>query len=195
MFPHLSVHGRRDQNLRASGERDRGERMSGESVREFRNYVRRCRSDQQKVRAIREIDVSRPPAFFLVEETGGHRIFRKRLKRERRDELSRVASHHDKNVVALFNKEARQLGGFVGGDGTGHTEDDSFHFRRGAHADGKLQAPSPKHQRSSKSQAPKIAAQLDGCLELEDSLELGAWCLEVFFTTASTSGSDIFQRP
>ena len=44
--------------------------------------------------------------------------------------MNSVASlcHHDKNFVALFDEQARQFGGFVGGDRAGHAEDDCICF-------------------------------------------------------------------
>ena len=90
MFPHLAVHRRREENRRARRQRDRGQRMTGETVREFGDDVRGRRRDEQKIGAIRERDVPGMPAFLFVVETGGHRIFRKRLQRQRRDEFGRV---------------------------------------------------------------------------------------------------------
>ena len=127
MLPHFSIHGRRDQNRRARGERDRGERMTGETVREFGDHVRGRGRDQQKIRAIGELDVTRPPVFFFVVETGRDRILRERLQRQRRDELRRVLRHDDENFVPLFHEQAGELRRFVGGDRTGHAEhDDTF---------------------------------------------------------------------
>ena len=83
MRPHFSVNRRRNQNRCAGGERDGRERMTGEAVRELGDYVRSCRRDQQQVRVVRKINVSRSPAFFFVEEACRHWIFRKRLKCER----------------------------------------------------------------------------------------------------------------
>jgi hypothetical protein len=65
MFPHLSVHRRRDQDLGAGGKGDGGERVTGEPVREFRQNVRCRRRDEEQVRAIGQIDVAGPPAFLL----------------------------------------------------------------------------------------------------------------------------------
>ena len=64
------------------------------------------------------------PAFFFVEETGRDRILRKSLQGERGDEFDRVLRHHDEDVVALLDEQARQLGRFVGGDRAGDAEDD-----------------------------------------------------------------------
>ena len=49
--------------------------------------------------------------------------------------MNSVASlrHHDKNVVALLDQQAGQLGRFVGGDRAGHAEDDGSFCRREAH--------------------------------------------------------------
>src|SRR6478609_2745412 len=52
---------------------------------------------------------------------------------------------------------------------------------------GKLQIPSSKHQGSSKHQAP-TSTQAPWCLELDASLELGAWCLVLSFGTKGGNG-------
>jgi len=83
MLPHFSIHGRRDQNGRARGERDRRQRMTRQTVCKFGDDVRGGWRDQDQVCAIREINVARPPVFFLIVEGGRHRIFGKRLQRER----------------------------------------------------------------------------------------------------------------
>jgi hypothetical protein len=49
MRPHFSVHRRGHEDRRARGERDRGEGMTRQTVREFADYVRSCRRDQQQV--------------------------------------------------------------------------------------------------------------------------------------------------
>ena len=92
MLPHFSVHGRREQNRRARRQRDGGQRMTRQAVRQFGDDVRRGRRDQEKIRAVGQLDVARPPVFLFVEEAGRDRIFGKRLQRQRRDELGRVAA-------------------------------------------------------------------------------------------------------
>src|ERR1043166_9124660 len=67
--------------------------------------------------------MSRSPVFLLVKETGQHRILRKCLEGERSDELRGIVGHHRKHLMALFNKQTCQLGRFVGGDRSGHAED------------------------------------------------------------------------
>src|SRR5205085_11521546 len=83
MLPHFSIHGWRDQNRRARGERNRRERMTGQTMRELCDDVCGGRRDQEQVCAIRESDVTGTPALFFVVEGGRHRIFGKRLQRER----------------------------------------------------------------------------------------------------------------
>ena len=66
------------------------------------------------------------PVFLFVVEARRDWILRKRLQGERRDEFRRILRHHDENIVALFHEQAGELGGFVGGDGTGDAEHDAF---------------------------------------------------------------------
>ena len=107
MLPHLSVHGRCEQNRRARRERDRGERMTREPVREFGDDMRRRRRDEQKIGAICQFDVAGTPVLLFIIETCRDRIFGKRLQRQRRDEFGRIVRHHDKNIVSLFHEQAR----------------------------------------------------------------------------------------
>src|SRR5205814_822249 len=79
MRPHSSVHRRRDQNRRAGGERDGRKRMTRQTVRDLGDYVRSSWRDEQQVRAVRQLNVPRSPAFFFVEEARYYWIFRQRL--------------------------------------------------------------------------------------------------------------------
>jgi hypothetical protein len=110
MLPHFSIHGGREQNRRARGQCDGCERMIGQAMREFRDDVRCGRRDEKQVRAIRQLDVVRPPVFFFVKEAGRHWLLGKRLHREGRNEFRRVLCHDDKNFVALFDEQTRELG-------------------------------------------------------------------------------------
>ena len=69
VFPHFAVHGRRHQNWRARRERDGCQRMTGQAMGEFGDDVGRRRRDQKKVGAVGQVDMSRPPVFFFIEET------------------------------------------------------------------------------------------------------------------------------
>src|SRR5207244_1647123 len=44
----------------------------GETVRQFRNDVCSCGCNQKQIGVICELDMTRPPIFFLVEETCHH---------------------------------------------------------------------------------------------------------------------------
>ena len=88
---------------------------------------------RKQVRAIGELDVTGPPIFFLVKEAGCHRIFRKRLQRERRNKFSRVLRHDDKDFVALFDQQTGKLSGFIRGDRAGNSEHDRFCSRSNTH--------------------------------------------------------------
>src|SRR5262245_37654533 len=105
MRPHFSIHCRRDQNRRAGGERYGRERMTCQTVREFSDHVCRCRRDQQQVRAVGKLNVTRSPALFFVEETRHHWIFRQRLQCERRNKFGGVMCHHHENFVTLFDQQ------------------------------------------------------------------------------------------
>jgi len=79
MLPHFSVHGRREQNRRTRGERDGRKRVTGQTVRQLGDDVRGRGRNEEKVRAVGEIDVTGSPVFFLIVEARRHRIFRERL--------------------------------------------------------------------------------------------------------------------
>src|SRR5437867_7103708 len=133
MLPHFPIHGWREQNRSARCESDGGKRMMSQSVREFGDDVRCCWRDQQQVRAIGELDVSGSPAFLFIEEAGGHRILRKRLQSERRNKFSRVLCHHDKNFVALFDQQTRELSRLVRSNRSRYAEHDRFCAWSNAH--------------------------------------------------------------
>ena len=65
VFPHFSVHGRREQNRRAGRERDCGQRMTGQAVRQLRDDVRRRGRDHEQIGAIRQRDVPGMPALLF----------------------------------------------------------------------------------------------------------------------------------
>ena len=87
------------------GQRDGRERVTCQSVREFGDYIGGRRRDEEEVSAIGEFDVAGPPIFLFIEETRRDWILGKSLKRERRDELDRIARHHHENVVPLFDEQ------------------------------------------------------------------------------------------
>ena len=54
--------------------------------------------------------------LLFIEEGRRHRIFRKRLQGKRRNKFGRVVRHDDKDFVSLFDEQAGELGGLIGGD-------------------------------------------------------------------------------
>ena len=64
--------------------------MTRQTVRKLGDDVRGGGRDQEQVRAIRKVDVTGSPIFFFIVEAGRHRIFGKRLQRQRRNEFGRV---------------------------------------------------------------------------------------------------------
>src|ERR1700730_15628385 len=133
MLPHFSMHGGREQNRRACSEGDGRQWVTGQTVREFGDDVRGGGGNQEQVRTIGEIDVTGSPAFFFVIEARHHRIFGKRLQRQRRNEFSRILRHDDKNFVALFDEQTSQLSRFIRGDRSRDTKHDRFLPRRNAY--------------------------------------------------------------
>ena len=107
--------------------------MTRQTVREFGDDVRGGRRDQEKVRAIGEINVTGPPVFFFIVEAGRYRILGKRLQRQRRNEFGRVLRHGDKNFVALFHEQTGQLRRFIRGDRSCDAEHDRLFPSRDTH--------------------------------------------------------------
>ena len=79
--------------------------MISQTVRKFGDNMCGGRRDQKQIRAIGQINVTRPPVFFFIKETRRHWILGKRLQRQWRDEFGRVVRHDDKNFVALFHEQ------------------------------------------------------------------------------------------
>ena len=124
--PHLAVHGGSNDERCAGGEGDAGQRVVGESASEAGQRGGGGGCDEQQVGAIGQLDVARTQSGLLVEDIGGDGIFAQRLQGERSDEALRGAGHDDMDVVAAFDEQAREVGGFVSGDGAGDAEDDGF---------------------------------------------------------------------
>ena len=57
---------------------------------------------------------------------GEHRVAGERLESDRGDEMRAGFGHHDMHFGALFDKQADEFGGFVGGDAPGDAENDTF---------------------------------------------------------------------
>ena len=66
--------------------------MTRQSVREFSDDVRGRGRDEEKVGAIGQFDMSRPPVFLFIKEARRDGILRKSLKSQRRNEFNRVAA-------------------------------------------------------------------------------------------------------
>src|SRR5262245_48836291 len=83
MRPHFSVHGRRDENRRPCCQGDGRERMTCQTLSELGDHVRSRGRDQQKIRAVRKLNVPWSPALLFIEKARHYWIFRKRLQCER----------------------------------------------------------------------------------------------------------------
>ena len=97
-------------------ERRLGEDVVGEPVRELGQRVRRARRDDEQVGAREmEIDVvpRRPPG--------------ERPERLGRDEALGAGRDERHDVVAVLDEQPAQLARLVGGDATGHAEQDAGH--------------------------------------------------------------------
>ena len=96
----------------------------GESVREFREEVGGRGRDEEEIRAFGEADVQhvglRSPEVRVGRAAG------QGLKRQRRDESGRGRREDRIHVCARLRQLAREIGGFVRGDGAADTEEDSL---------------------------------------------------------------------
>src|SRR5262245_13466916 len=93
---------------------------------EFSDHIRGCRCNEKKIGAIRELNMSWPPAFSFIKEAGRNRILGKSLKSKRRNEFNCILGHDDENVMSLFDEQTSQLSSFVSGNRTGDAEDNAF---------------------------------------------------------------------
>jgi hypothetical protein len=96
-------------------------------VRELGNHVRSCGRDQQKVRAVRKLDVARVASFpFSSKKLVITGFFESVCNVERRNKFRRVVCHHHENFVTLLNQQAPELCGFVRSDRSSDAENDRF---------------------------------------------------------------------
>jgi len=124
VLPHLSIHRRRDEQRRQCCECDLANRIAREADCEFRDNICGRRRDEEEIRAICEVDVSRIPVSRAFEYVDDDWISRERLEGEGSDELLRTMGHHDVNFRAGLHQFAHEIGRLVRGDRAGNAYDD-----------------------------------------------------------------------
>ncbi len=96
------------------------------TVGDLREKIGRRRRDDDRVGAARQVDVAHSVVGAGLPQVGEDRPSGQRLQRERRDETACRGRHHDVDVDAGLDEEARQLGRLVRGDAAGQPEHDAF---------------------------------------------------------------------
>ena len=98
--------------------------LLAERMKELGDDIRGGGSHQQQVGLLGQFNVSGPPAIAFVPKICHHRLPRKRLQGQGRDELLRCGRHHRSHLRAQFDQSARQVGRLVSGNRAGHSQDD-----------------------------------------------------------------------
>jgi hypothetical protein len=126
--PHVALHRGRQHQRGLGGERGRGDDVVGEAVREPRDRVRRRGRDDERVDAVRELDVLDLARAALgaprAPQVGVHRAVRERLERERRDEAGRGRGERHLDLVAALGEAPDELERLVRRDAPGDAEQD-----------------------------------------------------------------------
>ncbi len=124
MLPHFPIHGRRNQHFRRriQCERDARQCVIREPIGHLREHIGRGWSDQQKLRLVGQLNVSRLPAFLLVIKIRHHWMPGQRFENEWCDKLKGIGSHDNPHIPAGLRQQARQISGLVSCDGTSDTK-------------------------------------------------------------------------
>ncbi len=126
VLPHLAIHGRSDEHRRECGQRNFRDGISRETMCEFREDVRRRRSDEQQVGAIREIDVTGFPTTRLIKNADNHRVSRESLEGQRCDKFLRSVGHRHMDFPTALHHSTGEFRRFIGSDRPGHSENDDW---------------------------------------------------------------------
>ena len=101
---------------------DRRQQIVGKPMREARDELGGCRSDDDLVGPARELDVPHRCFRRFVPQIGAHRAAGHGLEGQRGDELLGAAGHDDLHFGAVLHQPAHQVRTLVGGDAAGDAE-------------------------------------------------------------------------
>ena len=124
--PHLAVHRRGEQQRAVARQRQGGEQVVGEAVGKLGKTVRRGRGDEQQVGFAGEGDVRHAVRRVRRPGVGDHRLAGERLEGQRGDEAGGSLAHRHLYGRALFDQQADEFGGLVGGNAASDAEEDVF---------------------------------------------------------------------
>ena len=124
LVPHFAVHRRSQQHRLREGEVQRRKQIVGQAVGRLGHEMGRRRCDDQQIAAFRQLDVSAERILGVGEHVLRNRTPGQRGKRRRADELLRRRGHDDGDFGPFLNEATDQHRRFVGGDASGHTDDD-----------------------------------------------------------------------
>ncbi len=126
--PHQSIHRGHDDDRHVGREAQRRQQVVRQAVRDPRNEIRGGRRDDDALRPACEFDVPHGRFGRGVPQVRAHGSARKRLERERSDELLRAGRHHDLHVGAAILESTRQFGALVGGNAARDAEHDAHRW-------------------------------------------------------------------
>ncbi len=124
--PHLLIHRRRDRQRSGAREAQRGEQIVRQAVREARQEIGTRRCDEHQVGPARQLDVAHGRLGRGIPQIGAHRAARQRLKCGRRDEFAGGGRHDHLDLGTALDQTAHQIGGFIGRDASGDTQQNAF---------------------------------------------------------------------
>ena len=124
VLPHLRVHRRADDHRRPGGEQRGGQQIGRDPGRVGADEAGRGRRHQDQIGTLAEHGVR--DRRLVVPEGGADRLGRQRRERGPPDEVLGALRHHGHDVRAGVDQATTDLDRLVGGDATGHAENDSL---------------------------------------------------------------------
>ena len=127
--PHLSVHGRRQDQGHAidgSGQAHQAEQFVGPAMDQFGHEIRAGRRHHDGIGFTAQVDVGHVVGFARVPLRGVHRPVGQGLHGDGGDELGRGLGHDHLHRGPLFDHGPAQLRRFVAGDAPAQAQDDVF---------------------------------------------------------------------
>lgn len=121
--PHLGVHSRCQDDGGLSGQDRRSQQIIGPPRTHPRQQVRRGRGDQDQLGPLGHSHVLHRGR--VIEDTGGHGLPADRCQCRRPDETQRRLGGHHLDLVPGLTPQSNDKGHLVGGNGTGHADDDA----------------------------------------------------------------------
>jgi hypothetical protein len=119
MLPHLTVHGRRDQQWttrQRTRQTQQAEQIIGTAMQQFGQKIGACRCNQNRIGLARQIDMRHVVGRAVIPLVAVHSLSGQRLQGHGRDELLGRSRHHHLHLGPQLDQQPQQFRRLVAGN-------------------------------------------------------------------------------